>query len=136
LLWEVTDTNQGQRVAAVEAHVSVFQVAVRPDGTQVVAGGANNVAVVWDKGGQEVRKLPGHDKPVTAAAFDAAGKRLATASTDGIIKVWDAETFEVIAEPAGFEGEVRSLAFTADGKRLAAGGVKSVVKVWNLPAAP
>jgi WD40 repeat protein len=62
------------------------------------------------------------------------GKRLATASSDNTIRVWDAATGELVTVLRGHTGHVLSVAFSPDGTRLAsASGYrgKGEVKVWD-----
>ena len=52
-------------------------------------------------------------------AFSPDGKRLASASEDGTVKVWDAATGQETLTLKGHTGRVTSVAFSPDGKRLA-----------------
>lgn len=63
--------------------------------------------------------LKGHKGGVTSVAFSPDGKRLATGSEDGTVKLWDAEQGQEILTLKGDKGQVTSLAFSSDGKRLA-----------------
>ena len=55
-------------------------------------------------------------------AFSPDGKRLASASGDGTVKVWDAATGQETLTLKGHTGVVSSVAFSPDGKRLASAG--------------
>ena len=65
----------------------------------------------------EIRRLPGHVKGVTALAFSADGKQLASGSGDQTCRIWDPATGGETRRLAGaFFG---ALAFTPDGRFLA-----------------
>jgi WD40 repeat protein len=49
---------------------------------------------LWDQAGQELITLQGHTEALRAVAFSPDGHRLATASDDGTIKVWDGTPLE------------------------------------------
>jgi WD40 repeat protein len=63
-------------------------------------------------------------------AFSADGKRLATASHDRTVKIWDPSTGRSMLTLAGFAKET-CLAFSADGNRLAASAMDGTIRLWD-----
>jgi DNA-binding SARP family transcriptional activator/WD40 repeat protein len=61
-----------------------------------------------------------HPLPVVSAAFDAEGTRLATGSLDGIARVWDATTADLIFTSPVEPSDVAAVGFSPDGSRIAA----------------
>jgi WD40 repeat protein len=74
----------------------------------------------------------GHTDAVRSIAFSPDGNRIASASSDRTIRVWDATTGEVVAGPFTEHASwVRSIAFSPDGQRIASASDDCTVRVWD-----
>jgi hypothetical protein len=88
---------------------------------------------VWDAAtGRAVATLAGGPRPGAAnAAFAPDGRTLATASADGVIRLWEVATWKVRAEFRGHRDRITAVAFGPDG-RLFTGGLDTVVLGWDV----
>jgi dipeptidyl aminopeptidase/acylaminoacyl peptidase len=67
-------------------------------------------------------------------AFSRDGSRLASASDDKTVKVWDARAGQHLLSLEGHTGEVRAVTFSPDGSRIASASDDKTVKVWDARA--
>ena len=70
-----------------------------------------------------------HEHPTIA--FGPDGTRIVSGSRDETLKVWDAESGEVVLTLRGHGGSVESVAFSPDGTRIVSGSDDKTLKVWD-----
>jgi len=76
--------------------------------------------------------LEGHSGPVDAVQFSPDGSKLASASWDNNVKVWDASTGAHLHTLEGHSGTVNAVQFSPDGSKLASASQGNKVMVWDL----
>jgi WD40 repeat protein/tRNA A-37 threonylcarbamoyl transferase component Bud32 len=106
-------------------------VAFSPD-SQILAAAGDPQVSLRDENGKEVFSFQGHGKAVTAVAFGSDGRHVASAATDGTVKVWESSSGKEIHSLAGVKSRIVQLAFTADGKRLNLTSANGALAVWHL----
>jgi WD40 repeat protein len=116
-----------------------FCVAFDPTGRYLVREGPGHTVQVREAASGEVKGVIGrHDLQIWAIRFSPDGRRLATASNDGTVRLWlwdpthlDREQQPQRTFPVRVDGYGNRVAFGFDGHTLATGGEGFAVQVWD-----
>ncbi|MCA9265504.1 MAG: hypothetical protein KDA60_16705 [Planctomycetales bacterium] len=134
--WE-TAAETPQPLQTIEAHEGwIRSLHVSPD-QKFLATAGNDLAVrIWDAStGNLVHTCQGHDRHVYSALFSADGHSLFSGDLRGVVKRWNVDTGELLADWAAKElyspnpgqgaeyGGVRSMAYDTQRKELYCGGL-------------
>jgi WD40 repeat protein/tRNA A-37 threonylcarbamoyl transferase component Bud32 len=132
----------GVATAFAPAELKVFGLASSPDGTRLVSAHGECVATgcgttadftarIWDLGTRRViHSLGGHRGAVYMAAWSRDGRRLATCSRDGNVRIWEASSGALVRE-LSLGALCDAVAFSPDGTHLATAD-RRIARIWPL----
>jgi WD40 repeat protein len=84
-LW---NPENGEQIAAYPQDKFASALSFLPDGSLLAAGIAGDVLLMDPANGQIIQKIPASGEAVSSLAFSPDGARLATAGSDGFIRLW------------------------------------------------
>src|SRR5258708_5569021 len=133
-VWEV---ERGQCVHIMQGYaVSLYDVAWRPDGTQLARARSHTLVTIWEvEGLTPPRLLRGHRSLVFGVAWSPDGRFLASSGLDNAVRLWDATTGEarqILRDPDHVNALFYGVAWSPDGKFLASASYQQGIQVWEV----
>lgn len=97
---------------------------------QILTTSGDFSAIIWDKQGDTIAHLKGHQEPITYAAFSPNNRLVLTCSRDNTAKIWTMQG-DLIATLEGHQGNVYKGLFSKDGTKILTRASDGTVKIWN-----
>jgi WD40 repeat protein len=120
-------------------------VAFSSDGQRLLSWSRDGTARTWDASTGDCLGVCGGHRgilkwttttvgAVTRAVFSPNRRLVATSSYDGNVRVWLAETGQLLATLAGHQSWVYGVAFSGDGSRIVSASRDRTARVWRATA--
>ncbi len=146
-LLKIWDIATGREIAATTlTGVLIRDVQFSPDGKRLAIGGlfgqllTGEVRILHAEDAHEIWSLKGHALLVGAVVFSPDGLRLATASGDATVRIWDLGTGqEILKLSEGMGDSINSMGmirFISDGRRLIGAARDRRIRVWDATPLP
>jgi WD40 repeat protein/uncharacterized caspase-like protein len=119
--------------------VSFSAITSSADGQWLATADSTNTITLTkrdDRGRQDPQRpktFRGHTATITQLQFSPDGKRLASASADKTIKLWNVEKGILIKTFVGHRDRATAIGFRPDGEVLASGSADQTIKLWTIP---
>jgi eukaryotic-like serine/threonine-protein kinase len=129
---KIWDAETGQELLSLSRRNPFSRMAFSPDGKRVATGSLGDGQIaIWDaQTGERLLPLEGSSSQIRGMAFSPDGKRLACASAGKTVKLWDAESGQLL-QTLQLAHNFLGFAFSPDGKRLASASDDKTVKLWD-----
>jgi WD40 repeat protein len=132
-LW---DAEGGRESVTLSGHAkSITSCAFSPAGKLFATGGDDEVIKLWKSpDGQEIATLV-HGVRVNCCAFSPDGKQIVSGSKGSkgqTLKLWNAESGELVRTFNAHMGWVECCSFSPDGQYIASGGADSTIRLWEV----
>ena len=136
----IQDLAGPRRAVRMEGHTDIaLDVALSPDGRQLLTGSQDKMARLWDLAAGQARLpvLGGHASSVQSVGFSPDGRQALTASQNGDVRLWSGTPRDGIQSAAVLAGHAHlgGAAFTADGATVLSFGGQTL-RAWQTQPQP
>ncbi len=125
-LVSVSFNADGTRLAGGSANGHVLVLNPADSSQMLEIADAHTTTAVNDEGVEETVPL------AALVAYHPTGEQIASAAGDGMIKVWDANSGDLLLEWQGHTAAVNALTFSPDGTTLLSGGDDAALYQWDI----
>ncbi len=135
----IIDRRTGREVGQLHARKKYsddpthYQVAgsFAPDGTRVAFTDAERVAIYSVPDGERIAVLNADGGTPFGVAWSPDGTRIATGASDGVLRLWDGETYELMAGFGGHRSYIHGVTWSHDGTRIFTCSGDQMIRMWD-----
>lgn len=131
-LWEAAS---GRNVAVLKGHQGpVLSVVFSPDGHLIATTSSDGTTRLWNVFHDTPLKRLNHDmgQDLSMVALSRDTTRIAIATEDGKVTIWDVVTGAALHELVGHDEWVGTMQFSPDGSQLLTGSQDGTARLWNI----
>jgi WD40 repeat protein len=136
-LWEASTLRLLSRSTASQSFLMC--VAFSPNGETICAGGGDEAILFQNVKTGHVRHARRRDaggKTTLSVAFSADNKLACSSGDDGVVRIWNANSAEEVAQLHGDPWSVEQVAFSHDSRLLASANSDGTILLWDVSRAP
>jgi WD40 repeat protein/serine/threonine protein kinase len=128
-LWGAADARE---LATLKNGIdAIYSVAFSPDAASLAAGTHSGGVALWQLDDRSLRVLAGHTTEVWQVTFDSTGRRLASASLDGTVRVWSVADGREQLVLRGHTDVVTNVQFEPGDRRIISAANDGTLRIWD-----
>ncbi len=116
----------------IETAEVIDHIAYSPDGSLFVTSTDTGIQLRSTLDGKVLRSLDEPLDQIYTIIFSPDGRKIAAGNSNGVAKIWSADTGKLLHTFSDFQDEIYALAFSPDGLTLAGGGYDCPLILWNV----
>lgn len=129
------DASSGASLSTLNMEAPVVAIDWRRDGAQIavaLARAANSLQVVDAEARAIAQRLQAPAAGVTSLSFDRNGAMLVVGASEGLISIWDANSFDLLTTRE-IDGGVHAVSFSPDGSLVVVSTDKHALGFYGVP---
>jgi WD40 repeat protein/serine/threonine protein kinase len=120
-----------RELATLRTGNAIYSVAFSPDDAYLAAGTSSGDVALWQLDDQQLRTLKGHESTVWQVVFDGTGRRLASASLDGTVRIWSVDDARELLVLRGHTDVVTAVQFEPGDHRIISAANDGMLRIWD-----
>jgi WD40 repeat protein len=132
-LWSVSDSAMVKESPAHGKGLGVRSLDIDATG-RIVSGGGDGETKLWTAGLDNLIGMfpkEANESEILSVALNVGGTQVAVGSANGLVRIFDTQTYLVVRALADHKDKITVVAYSANGKYFATGSADSTIRVWD-----